>query len=222
MRDFLTILILSLSSFLLSFSACLSDFVVCNSFSNSLILMESLISQNKLDELDVLSKKIDPMFNDLMVFIQSDMPSEQRAIFFEKLKLYPKLQGQYKVLLEQQLNKQQNSNITKTQVNSTTKTTVEKSELHVFVCNDCGKMQTAKSEQYDKSTCPETRWGGIGRAGNISDDGDHDYQDLGNSGSQQFVCSGCHITIMLFEKPTHSGACGARGSNCCSHNWNKN
>ena len=37
MREFLTILILSLSSFILSFSACLSDFVVCNSCSNSLI-----------------------------------------------------------------------------------------------------------------------------------------------------------------------------------------
>ena len=117
------------------------------------------------------------------------------------------------------------SQIPKTQINSTTKTTVEKSDLHVFVCNDCGKMQTSKSDPYDKSTCPETRWGGIGGAGSAGglwDDGDHQYQDLGNSGSQQFVCSGCNISIMLFEKPTHGGTCGARGSNCCSHNWNKN
>ena len=119
--------------------------------------------------------------------------------------------------------RQRESQSTQQNQNSTTsKTSVEKSDLHVYVCNDCGKIQTSKSSPYDKSTCPETRWGGIGGAGNIWDDGDHQYADLGNSGSQQFVCNGCHISIMLFEKPSNSGSCGARGSNCCSHQWEKN
>jgi uncharacterized protein (TIGR02145 family) len=116
----------------------------------------------------------------------------------------------------------ESQNTQQNQISTTSKTSVEKSDLHVYVCNDCGKIQTSKSSPYDKSTCPETRWGGIGGAGNNSDDGDHQYADLGNSGSQQFVCNGCHISIMLFEKPTNSGTCGARGSNCCSHQWGKN
>jgi len=98
----------------------------------------------------------------------------------------------------------------------------KKSDLHVYICDDCGKVQTAKNKPYDKSTCPETRWGGIGGAGNLFDDGDHNYSDLGNSGSQQYVCNGCHISIMLYEKPRYPGTCGARGSNCCSHSWVKN
>jgi hypothetical protein len=98
----------------------------------------------------------------------------------------------------------------------------KKSKLHVYVCDDCGKIQTAENKPYDKSTCPETRWGGIHGANNLWDDGDHNYTDMGNSGSQQFVCDGCHISIMLFEKPKWPGSCGARGSNCCQHRWDKN
>ena len=106
--------------------------------------------------------------------------------------------------------------------NTTIKETVtrqEKSKNHVYVCDDCGKVQVNGSSPYDNSTCPETRWGGIGGAGNIFDGGDHNYSDLGNSGSGQYVCSNCHISIMLYEKPTFSGTCGASGSNCCSHRW---
>jgi uncharacterized protein (TIGR02145 family) len=100
--------------------------------------------------------------------------------------------------------------------------TKSKSDKHVWVCDDCGKVQVSKDKPFDKSTCPETRWGGIGGAGNIFDDGDHNYTNLGNSGSIQFVCSRCNISIMLFEKPKYEGTCGASGSNCCSHNWKKN
>ena len=106
--------------------------------------------------------------------------------------------------------------------NTTIKETVtrqEKSKNHVYVCDDCGKVQVNGSSPYDNSTCPETRWGGIGGAGNIFDGGDHNYSDLGNSGSSQYVCSNCRISIMLYEKPTFSGTCGASGSNCCSHRW---
>ena len=90
---------------------------------------------------------------------------------------------------------------------------------HVYVCDDCGKVQVKESTPYDKSTCPETRWGGIGGAGNIFDDGDHSYHDLGYSGANQYVCSRCNIAIMLAEKPSYSGTCGASGSNCCNHRW---
>jgi competence protein ComGF len=92
----------------------------------------------------------------------------------------------------------------------------------VFVCNDCGKVQVSESAPFDKSTCPETRWGGIGGAGNIWDDGDHQYSNMGSSGSNQYVCSRCNIAIMLYESPQNKGDCGASGSNCCSHNWKKN
>jgi uncharacterized protein (TIGR02145 family) len=109
-------------------------------------------------------------------------------------------------------------------MNNSSSTAVDsKSNLHVFVCDDCGKIQTSESRPYDKSTCPETRWGGIGGADNLWDDGDHSYSDLGNSGSQQFVCRRCNISVMLHEDPYREpGACGASGSNCCSHSWKKN
>jgi DNA-directed RNA polymerase subunit RPC12/RpoP len=93
--------------------------------------------------------------------------------------------------------------------------------MHVYVCNDCGKIQTSKSRPYDKSTCPETRWGGIGGSTNGKANGDHEYQEMGNSGSQQYVCSGCKTSIMLFQKPTNSGACGAGGTNTFNHQWQK-
>ena len=104
--------------------------------------------------------------------------------------------------------------------NNSTSTSV-KSDMHVYVCNDCGKIQTSKSSPYDKSTCPETRWGGIGGSTNGKANGDHEYQDMGNSGSQQYVCSGCKTSIMLFQKPTNSGACGAGGTNTFNHQWQK-
>jgi hypothetical protein len=96
------------------------------------------------------------------------------------------------------------------------------SSNHVWVCNDCGKVQVRENEPYDRTTCPETRWGGIGGAGNIFDDGDHNYKDLGYSGSNQYVCSRCHIAVMLEKAPSYPGTCGASGSNCCNHNWVKN
>ena len=44
MREFLTTLILSLSSFIFSFSACLSDFASCNSSSKSLMFFNSVFN----------------------------------------------------------------------------------------------------------------------------------------------------------------------------------
>jgi len=97
------------------------------------------------------------------------------------------------------------------------------SGLSVFVCDDCGKIQTSKNSPYDKSTCPETRWGGIGGSTNNNEDnGDHSYTNIGESGANQFVCSSCKISVMLNQSPKTSGRCGASGSNCCNHNWQKN
>ena len=104
---------------------------------------------------------------------------------------------------------------------SISNSTPVKSKMHVYVCDDCGKIQTSESRPYDKSTCPETRWGGIGGAGNLFDDGDHSYTDFGNSGSQKFVCGLCNISIMIYEKPQHPGACGPSGLNI-NHSWKKN
>lgn len=95
-------------------------------------------------------------------------------------------------------------------------------KTNVYVCDDCGKVQVSETAPYDKSTCPETRWGGIGGAGNLWDDGDHNYSNMGSSGTNQYYCSRCNIAIMLYESPRNPGACGASGSNCCSHYWKKN
>lgn len=94
----------------------------------------------------------------------------------------------------------------------------EKSDTHVFVCDDCSKIQVSKKEPYDKTICPETRWGGKEVMRN---DGKHNYHDLGNSGSIQFVCSRCNSSVMLYEEPRHAGACGKSGQNTWDHEWEK-
>jgi hypothetical protein len=93
----------------------------------------------------------------------------------------------------------------------------DKSAMHVFVCDDCSKIQVSEREPYDKTVCPETRWAGKDIMWN---DGKHNYHDLGNSGSVQFVCSGCNSSVYLFGFPKHNGSCGGSGLNI-SHTWKK-
>jgi hypothetical protein len=112
--------------------------------------------------------------------------------------------------------------------NSQEKTTYEtlpsetQSENFVFICNDCGKMKTHYSTPFDDTTCPETRWGGLGNCSEcIGDDGKHEYTQIGRYGKNGYVCNGCHIAIRVSsEGIQNNGACGGSGHNW-SHNWIK-
>jgi len=112
----------------------------------------------------------------------------------------------------------ESSNNSNTNSSKSTNIEEEKSDTHVFVCDDCSKIQVSKKEPYDKTICPETRWGGKEVMWN---DGKHNYHDLGNSGSIQFVCSRCNSSVMLYEEPRHAGACGKSGQNTWGHEWEK-
>ncbi len=139
---------------------------------------------------------------------------EAKAIAIQKAR-----EKQYERESQNNLTKQQTSNKSNSLVNNCSTGSNE----YVFICDDCGKMLIQNSEPYDKSTCPETRWGGIGQAQNIWDDGDHNYAKIGTSGACKYSCNRCHISINLDRDPiSDKGTCGASGSNCCSHYWIKN
>jgi hypothetical protein len=92
---------------------------------------------------------------------------------------------------------------------------------YVFVCDDCGKMLIQQSTPYDDSFCPETRWGGVGKVGTVWDKGDHNYTKIGQSGACSYTCTRCKISIRIGGEPSSNGVCGASGSNCCNHYWEK-
>lgn len=88
-------------------------------------------------------------------------------------------------------------------------------DTYVYICNDCSKMFSSKSEPNDRTTCPEPRWMGINSPFH---DGKHQWQKIGRCGSDNYYCKGCGNRISVSEKPAR-GTCGSKGNNCCSHNW---
>jgi antitoxin component YwqK of YwqJK toxin-antitoxin module len=88
-------------------------------------------------------------------------------------------------------------------------------DTYIYICNDCSKMFSSKSEPNDRTTCPEPRWMGINSPFH---DGKHQWQKIGRCGSDNYYCKGCGNRISVSEKPAR-GTCGSKGNNCCSHNW---
>jgi antitoxin component YwqK of YwqJK toxin-antitoxin module len=88
-------------------------------------------------------------------------------------------------------------------------------DTYIYICNDCSKMFSSKSEPNDRTTCTEPRWKGINSSFH---DGKHQWQKIGRCGSDSFYCKGCGNRISVSETPAR-GTCGAKGNNCCSHNW---
>lgn len=143
--------------------------------------------------------------------IKNDAASAAAAVNLLKLMIY---------LSENSAGENQNS---QGNINYETPPTETLSENFIYICDDCGKMKTHYSEPMDDTPCPETRWGGRGYCSDcIWDDGKHQYTLIGRLGKHQYVCNGCHIAISISsEGISHDGACGARGNNCCTHNWIK-
>ena len=86
-----------------------------------------------------------------------------------------------------------------------------------YICEDCNKVKVLDSEPFDNSTCPETRWGGVGKAPFA--DGKHDYRKVAQFGNFQYACSTCGVSISTdgkkFNMPGHCAATG----NMSSHKW---
>ena len=87
----------------------------------------------------------------------------------------------------------------------------------VYICDDCSKMQTTSSSYSpnDRTTCPEPRWQGISSSFH---DGKHAYAKIGSCGSSKYHCNGCGNSISI-SSFANKGTCGAKGNNCCRHNW---
>ena len=88
-------------------------------------------------------------------------------------------------------------------------------DTYIYICNDCSKMFSSKSEPNDRTTCTEPRWKGINSSFH---EGKHQWQKIGRCGSDSFYCKGCGNRISVSETPAR-GTCGAKGNNCCTHNW---
>ena len=87
----------------------------------------------------------------------------------------------------------------------------------VYICDDCSKMQTTSSSYSpnDRTTCPEPRLQGISSSFH---DGKHAYAKIGSCGSSKYHCNGCGNSISI-SSFANKGTCGAKGNNCCRHNW---
>ena len=87
-----------------------------------------------------------------------------------------------------------------------------------YICEDCNKVKVLESAPYDNSPCPETRWGGVGKA--TFADGKHAYQKVALFGTYPYACSTCGLSISTDGKISNSGHCVATG-NLYSHKWKK-
>jgi hypothetical protein len=87
-----------------------------------------------------------------------------------------------------------------------------------YICEDCNKVKVLESAPYDNSPCPETRWGGVGKASFA--DGKHAYQKVALFGTYPYACSTCGLSIYTDGKISNSGHCVATG-NLYSHKWKK-
>jgi hypothetical protein len=85
-----------------------------------------------------------------------------------------------------------------------------------YICNDCNKVKVLDSSPYDNSQCPETRWGGVGKA--TFAEGKHNYQKVARFGSKAFVCNICGLSINTDGKINDPGHCAATGNNS-NHKW---
>jgi hypothetical protein len=86
-----------------------------------------------------------------------------------------------------------------------------------YICEDCNKVKVLDSEPFDNSTCPDTRWGGVGKAPFA--DGKHSYRKIAQFGTNPYSCSTCGLSISTDGKKFNmSGHCAATG-NMRSHNW---
>jgi hypothetical protein len=78
-------------------------------------------------------------------------------------------------------------------------------------------VKVLDSEPFDNSTCPDTRWGGVGKAPFA--DGKHSYRKIAQFGTNPYSCSTCGVSISTDGKKFNmSGHCAATG-NMRSHNW---